>query len=197
MSRNPELTRQLIIDKALPIFNTKGYAAASISDITAATGITKGAIYGNFKNKDEVAVAAFEYAMERILEKLRASIKQAGNAPDKLRAIVNYYQEYVLNPPVKGGCPVLNTSVEADDNHPLLRTKVVRFIGLVKDSLKQIIYRGVAEQQLKADIDVEGFATFMFATIEGAIMLSRVEGDGFSYTHVKRHLDVLITEISC
>ncbi|MEL6536474.1 MAG: TetR family transcriptional regulator, partial [Bacteroidota bacterium] len=52
--RNPTQTKELIITRAMPLFNTKGYTATSISDITNATGITKGAIYGNFQNKDEV-----------------------------------------------------------------------------------------------------------------------------------------------
>ena len=56
---NAASTRELIIDKSIPIFNTKGYYATSLSDITQATGITKGAIYGNFKNKDEVASEAW------------------------------------------------------------------------------------------------------------------------------------------
>ena len=108
MARNPEQTRQLIIDKALPIFNTKGYAAASISDITAATGITKGAIYGNFKNKDDVATAAFEKGVEIVATEIGKRVRAAKTAPDKFRAIIEFYEEYIKEPPIPGGCPVMN-----------------------------------------------------------------------------------------
>ncbi|HAE68223.1 MAG TPA: TetR/AcrR family transcriptional regulator, partial [Sphingobacterium sp.] len=50
-----EQTRQYIIEKTAPIFNKKGYFATSLSDITTATGLTKGSIYGNFKDKDDLA----------------------------------------------------------------------------------------------------------------------------------------------
>ncbi|MBL7756118.1 MAG: TetR family transcriptional regulator, partial [Chitinophagaceae bacterium] len=50
MAGKAERTRQHIIEKAAPFFNKKGYADTSLSDITAATGLTKGAIYGNFEN---------------------------------------------------------------------------------------------------------------------------------------------------
>lgn len=186
--RNPEITRQLIIDKAISLFNTQGYRATSISDITQATGTTKGAIYANFSNKEEVAAAAFEHAVEIVLKEIRSCIKAAPDAPRKLEAILDYYGDYIGNSPIPGGCPVLNTAVEADDNYPLLRTKVVRLITLLKDSLRQIIHRGIVEKQLKPDMDVEGFVMLFYASIEGAIMVSRVEGDKESYKDMTRYL---------
>jgi len=193
--RNPEITRKLIIDKAMSLFNIQGYRATSISDITQATGTTKGAIYANFSNKEEVAIAAFDHAVNIVLEKVRSCIKAAPDAPAKLEAIINYYADYIGNPPIPGGCPVLNTAVEADDNHPLLRTKVVRLIALLKDSLRHIVHRGIQEKQLKPDLDVEGFVMIFYASIEGAIMVSRVEGDKESFQDMKRYLKYLIEDI--
>ena len=53
-----EKTKQHIIEKTATLFNTKGYISTSLSDITQVTGLTKGSIYGNFENKDEVAIEA-------------------------------------------------------------------------------------------------------------------------------------------
>ena len=97
--RNAAETKNLIISRAMSIFNTKGYRATSLSDITKATGITKGAIYGNFENKDAVAVAAFEFAVIKVINELRDRIKKAPTAPLKLKEITSYYENYVLNPP--------------------------------------------------------------------------------------------------
>ena len=90
MAINLDHTIQLIFDQSLPIFNTKGYNAASISDITSATGITKGAIYGNFKNKDEVATAAFERGVEIVAGEISKRVRSQNNAPDKLIAIIDF-----------------------------------------------------------------------------------------------------------
>lgn len=196
MARNSEQTRQLIIDKALPIFNTKGYNAASISDITNATGITKGAIYGNFKNKDDVASASFDHGVSIVLKQISQRVHTQPTAPLKLKAIVNYYAEYVNDPPILGGCPVLNSSIEADDNLPFLRSKVIRTIARIKDSLTKIIHRGILEGQIKKGTDAEEFAISFFATTQGAIALSRIEGDGRSYSSVKNFLDEAIQAIS-
>ncbi len=194
--RNPESTRKLIISKAMSIFNTKGYRATSLSDITKATGITKGAIYGNFENKDDVALAAFEYGINKIIDQLRERISAQKTAPLKLKAIIHYYEEYVLNPPIRGGCPIINTSIEADDNYPMLRTRVIRTITILKDSIKKIIHRGVIEEQVDRSIRVDEFATMFYATIEGAIMLSRVEGDLESYRLATKQLLNLIDSYS-
>ncbi len=55
-----ERTRQYIIASTAEIFNKKGYEGTSLTDLTSATKLTKGSIYGNFRNKEEVAAAAFD-----------------------------------------------------------------------------------------------------------------------------------------
>ncbi|NGM90654.1 helix-turn-helix transcriptional regulator, partial [Parapusillimonas sp. SGNA-6] len=63
-----ENTKQFIVEKTAPVFNTKGYAGTSMNDIMSATGLSKGCIYGNFENKDEVALAAFDYNHNKVNE---------------------------------------------------------------------------------------------------------------------------------
>jgi TetR/AcrR family transcriptional repressor of nem operon len=54
-----EKTKAFIIERSAPLFNSKGYSGTSMNDLMEITGLTKGSIYGNFENKDEVALAAF------------------------------------------------------------------------------------------------------------------------------------------
>lgn len=194
--RNPETTKNLIVSKAISIFNQKGYRATSLSDITKATGMTKGAIYGNFENKDAVAVASFEYAIGRVLDDLRMHIKAAPTAPEKLKAILNYYSKYIENPPIAGGCPVINTSVEADDDHPMLRTRAVGTIAMIKGSLQQIITRGLQESQIREGVDAHLYASMFYSTISGAILISRVEGNKQSFELIRQGLEMQINAIS-
>lgn len=194
--RDPEATKNLIVTKAMSIFNTKGYRATSLSDITRATGMTKGAIYGNFQNKDAVAVAAFEFAVNKVIGELNDRISAQPTAPDKLKAIISYYESYLLKPPIEGGCPIINTAVEADDTHPLLRMKVVSTITMIKDALKKIISRGILEGQIRQEVDVDLYATMLYATIEGAILMARVEGHNRSYSTIRRGLEKQVDAIS-
>ena len=67
MSKAQE-TRENLIRKAAPIFNRQGFLGTSISDIMKATGLKKGGIYNHFKNKDELAIAAFDFYIKLIQE---------------------------------------------------------------------------------------------------------------------------------
>jgi AcrR family transcriptional regulator len=53
MGTKSELTSEFIIKTVASVFNKKGYSGTSMADITNATGLTKGAIYGNFKDKND------------------------------------------------------------------------------------------------------------------------------------------------
>ena len=58
-----ERTREGIVAAAAPLFNQRGYAASSMSDVMAATGLEKGGIYRHFESKDELALAAFDHTL--------------------------------------------------------------------------------------------------------------------------------------
>jgi len=60
-----EQTKAFIIEKTAPIFNSKGYAGTSLTDITEATKLTKEVFMETLANKDEVALAAFDYNLRR------------------------------------------------------------------------------------------------------------------------------------
>ena len=120
-----ERTRNMIIEKSAVLFNQKGYSGTSMKDIMEATGLSKGGLYGNFSSKEEVAVAAFEKAVETVDDQVRIRTKVVENTLDKLKAVVYFYKERILDPPVEGGCPIQNTSVEADDSNPALRKRVI------------------------------------------------------------------------
>src|SRR5215204_2083640 len=86
-----ERTRSFIIEKAAPLFNKKGYAGTSMSDIMVATGLAKGGVYGNFESKDEIAAAAFEFSLNKIRTELLFTINQHSTALGKLFAILAFY----------------------------------------------------------------------------------------------------------
>lgn len=169
--------------------------ATSLGDILKVTGLSKGSIYGNFKNKEEVALAVWEYTASTVMDALRLRIQAAAHAPDKLRAIVDFYEQYVSSAMIKGGCPILNAAVQVDDLHPELRVKVLRTIDHLHQAMRKIIQRGITAQQLRADTNVEELSTFFIAALEGAIMLSRVQGDANSYHMICNQLHKMISEI--
>lgn len=174
MLSKADKTRQFIIEKSAPIFNKKGYAATSMADILKATGLAKGGIYGNFASKDEIAAEAFEYAYTRLKEELRFKIKQEKTAHDKLYAILDYYHNYTAHPHIDGGCPLLNTAVDADDNIPFLKKKARAALDEMVGSLAYIISKGIEKGEFKKEINATQEAEIFFALIEGSIMMAKL-----------------------
>ncbi len=69
--KKAERTKLMIIEKVAETFNKQGYYATSLNDLIKITGLSKGSIYGNFKNKEEVAVEAFRYNIRKLTDAFR------------------------------------------------------------------------------------------------------------------------------
>ncbi len=190
-----DLTKQFIVERSSVVFNTKGYMGTSMQDIMDATGLTKGGLYGNYKSKEAIAFAAFEYNVQKVLDKMTRMIKAEKNALDKLHAILNFYKSYYFDPPVMGGCPILNMAIESDDTHPGLRLKVVEALELLRSSLIHILEKGQSYGQIKTETDVNKFATVFLSTIEGGIMMSKVYQDFRYLKDCIAHLTTLTERI--
>ncbi|MBC7934139.1 MAG: TetR/AcrR family transcriptional regulator [Rhizobacter sp.] len=170
-----EQTRAFIIEKTAPLFNTKGYEGTSMNDMVQATGLTKGSIYGNFANKDEVALAVFDHNLQQIDSIIRSEMSGRKSNRNKLMVYVEVYDNFAGCLP-EGGCPILNTATEADDTHPALRKKAHNAVNNWKNKIIAIIHEGIRVKEFNSKINAEETALAMIATIEGAIMLTKLTG---------------------
>lgn len=177
MASKADRTKEFIIAKAAPLFNKKGYANTSMNDIMEATGLAKGGLYGNFKNKDEIAAASFAYSYQRLKEDLGARVGPRKTAMEKLLAILQYYRNYTINPPIEGGCPLINTGVDADDNYPFLKKKTREALLEMLHTLQRIFKKGVDNGEFPPGLDVRREAEIFYAQIEGGIMMAKVSDD--------------------
>lgn len=169
-------TRQYIIEKTAPIFNAKGFAGTSMTDLTDATGLTKGSIYGNFLNKDEVALAVFDYNFGQVTAYVKARMLASENAIERLLVYTKMYRQFLKIPFLKQGCPLLNTSTEADDTHPQLKKKAAAALHFWRQSLENQIKRGIARKEIRQSTNPAQVAIIMMTVIEGALMQAKVTG---------------------
>ena len=168
-----ESTRQFIIECTAGIFNVKGYAGTSLSDLTEATKLTKGSIYGNFENKEDVALAAFDYNAANRAKAARDKISTYSSYKDKLLVYTTLYGSGANIMLPEGGCPLLNTGTEADDTNEPLRQRVAEALLQWKNELVDLIQQGIAANEFRADVDANRLALSMIALIEGGILLGK------------------------
>jgi len=191
-----ERTRQFIIEKTAPIFNQKGYAGTSISDLTEATGLTKGSIYGNFSNKDEVALSAFDHNYGLVKATITHRMNLEPDPLNKLRVYLDVFSELATNDIFKFGCPILNTAIEADDTHVELRKKAIGAINNWYKVLGNVIKQGQEEGIIKGDVNDAEFAGAYIAIIEGGIMLAKVTGKMDGLNAVIKQAERMLADIT-
>ncbi len=185
-------TKRYIVDKTAIIFNKKGFVGTSLSDLTDATNLTKGSIYGNFNNKQEVAEAAFNYNYQNLIKRFAAKLSIKKHTKDKLYIFLETYEEVYNELIVSGGCPILNNAVDTDDTNPALNALSIRAFKDWNSNLKNIIKNGKSAQEINESIDEAYYADLFIITIEGSLMLSKSTGEKRYFEHGIQHLKSLI-----
>lgn len=167
-------TREHILHQAADIFSLRGYFGTSMADLVRATGIEKGGIYNHFSSKDQLAEEAFDYAYGLTRQRILATMQTADTPLDQLQGFLTAFASQVFNPSVPGGCPVLNTAIEADDAHPGLRERAynaaTEWLNLIITTVEEGQQRG----EIRAEIDPTAVATLLVTTLEGTIMLCKL-----------------------
>jgi len=191
-----EKTRQFIIEKTAVLFNTKGYLSTSLSDISEATGLTKGSIYGNFENKDEVALAVFQYNYGTLRKHMQEVMKEEyPTVSDQLYALVSFYRNHWPLVFKTGGCPLMNAATEADDTFPVLSSQVKNSFESWIAAITEIIRSGQEKNEFSRTIDAEEYASLSVTLIEGGILLSKSTGNERHLHYALDRVLQLITEI--
>lgn len=192
-----EQTREMILQRSAQVFNRKGYFGTSMSDIMQATGLEKGGIYNYFHSKDDLALQAFDYALDRIRVEFAAAIKGKFNAIDRLQAIMGIFRKMPNGFPIEGGCPVLNTSVEADYAHPQLRQRARQAMQEWHDFLHRIVERGIERGEICTQADPDAIASLLIASLEGAVALTILYDDPVHINRVVDHLNHYLATQMC
>jgi TetR/AcrR family transcriptional regulator, transcriptional repressor for nem operon len=188
-----ELTRQKIIEQAAPLFNQLGYTGCSMQDIMAATGLEKGGLYRHFASKEELAGEVFRYSVDLIRRARREGLEKVEGAVEQLRFIIRRFVE--IHSLIPGGCPVMNTAIDADDANPALRELAKEAIREWKAKIAGIVKMGLESRQIRADTEPRGVANVIVAALEGALMISRIEGNRIAVHDAQSALEKMLDEI--
>ncbi len=192
MTTKAERTSAFIIEKVAPIFNKQGYVGTSMSDLTEATGLTKGALYGNFENKESLALAAFEYHSKILLAAIDEHLNGPGNAIDTLFRLTNFYRHYDEFTAPMGGCPILNVGVDAQYNNKLLEGAAKETMRTIEGKIALVLENGVNKGELKLPVPPLQFAKQLFTMIQGAIAMATITGDRKYLLNTIAYLEVLV-----
>jgi len=179
-------TRQRIIAEAAAIFNQRGYEGCSIQAIMMATGLEKGGIYRHFDSKEDLAAEAFDYAWSVASTKRRMHLDEISDPIQKLK---QHHANFLTRSGLPGGCPLLNTAVDSDNGNPILRDKVRKALRGWQAMLIEILGEGVAAGTIRAEIDRSAVANHIIGSLEGAMLINRIERNDAALRQAVTRLD--------
>lgn len=187
-------TRARIIAEAASLFNQRGFEGGSLSELMEATGLEKGGIYRHFSSKEELAAEPFDYAWKVALDTRMHDLDRIPNSIDKLKQfIVNFIDR---RPSVPGGCPLLNTAIDADDGNPVLRERARKGLYEWRDRLSSIVDSGIRRGEIQRGVDAKEVATLIISSLEGALVIGRLERNREALVAARFHLErYLETEV--
>jgi TetR/AcrR family transcriptional repressor of nem operon len=188
-------TRRRIVAAAAPIFNRQGYEGSSLSDLMTATGLKKGGIYRHFSSKEQLAAEAFDYTWDAASRARMLHVDGQATGVDALKQLIANFVD--VRSPVPGGCPILNTAIDTDDGNTVLRTRVTKALRGWMTRLQLIVKRGLEAGIIRSGADPKTVATLIISSLEGALMISRLERNDDALRRVQQHLNrYLETEVA-
>jgi TetR/AcrR family transcriptional repressor of nem operon len=182
-----EQTRREIVQKSAPLFNQKGYEGTSLSDLMEATGLQKGGIYRHFSGKEELATEAFDYSWGKAVSGRLDGVAEVPDCVNRLKKMIENFVELRAGL-VPGGCPLMNTAVEADDGNAALRARAKKALQNWIVRLSKITTEGIKKQQIDHHIDPLKLSQLIIGSLEGALLISRLQNSDEPLRAIKQHL---------
>jgi|ERR1700685_822957 len=175
-SRDPERTRGLLLQAAFQEIYRSGYRSADLEAILDAAGVTKGALYYHFDDKEALGYAVLDEVMLGDLhQKWVQPLRNAKNPIDALVRIVQ--SESLKREDIQRGCPLLNLSQEMSGLDEGFRKRTARLFGDWHDAVAGALRDGQKRGLVRNDIDANETATFLIATFEGYVVLTKNSQD--------------------
>jgi TetR/AcrR family transcriptional repressor of nem operon len=188
--------RVKLLEAALSVIRTKGYAATTVDELCAAAGVTKGAFFHHFRSKDELGVAAADYWSEMTGSLFaQASYHDHADPLDRVLAYVDFRKALL-----QGGVPdftcLVGTMVqETYETVPAIREACERSITGHAATLEADIEAAIRERNMSPEWTARSLALHTQAVIQGAFILAKATGTAVlaadSIKHLRRYIEML------
>jgi AcrR family transcriptional regulator len=172
-----EQTREMTLASAAEVFNHQGCFGMSMSALNREISQEKCGIYNQFTSKDELALQAFDYAIDLIRQALPKALQGKRHPIARLQAVIDVFQRIALGNPLSGGCPIRNIDIDAEVAHSPLRRRAEQAMNAWPDFVRHTVRKGIELGEIPPEVDADGLATLMLSTLECALMLALLCND--------------------
>jgi TetR/AcrR family transcriptional regulator, transcriptional repressor for nem operon len=175
-SRNSERTREILLQEAFQEMHRSGFRSADLDAILANAGVTKGALYYHFENKEALGYAVVDEVMTSDLhQKWVEPLRNAKNPIDTLIRIVR--SESLKREDIQRSCPLLNLSQEMSGLDEGFRRRTAKIFRNWHDAIEEALREGQKRGMVRSDVNASETATFLIAAYQGYVALAKNSQD--------------------
>ncbi len=172
--RNPERTRQRLLQAAFREVYRYGFQSAGIDTILAATDVTKGALYYHFESKEALGYAIIEEIVATFPRDRWLLPLQRSKDKDPINALIGIVQAIPARPSdLKAGCPLVNLAQEMSQLDGQFRKRLERIFHAWQEGIAMALRRGQHQGTVRRDLVPEETASFLIAMVEGYEVLAK------------------------
>jgi TetR/AcrR family transcriptional repressor of nem operon len=177
--RDGRQTREAILEAAAELMHLKGYQATSLDDVLRESGVGKGNFYYHFKSKEDLGYAILDQAIASFLGKTLEPCFSDGSTPrlDQIRCFLVRVLAAQRERNCVGGCALGNLASELSDVHEGFRARLSRVFSAWHARLTQALAEAQTEGSVGPDCRPEAVAQFLVASLEGAILMTKLTKD--------------------
>jgi AcrR family transcriptional regulator len=175
MSGKPQFDESTVIAAAVGVFWRHGYAAASVSDLTTAMGLSRSSLYQRFGDKDGLFLEALAAYTERALKRMNAAGGET--ARGQLEALLRSFLPGASTEKRPAGCLIARSCAEAIELTKAGRTATLKAAERQRQVLVGILQRGVKNGELTRDADVDALAWHYFGVLQAIVNFPHAGAD--------------------
>jgi TetR/AcrR family transcriptional repressor of nem operon len=176
-TRSP--VKEQILEVATRLMAVQGYHRTALDDVLRESGAGKGNFYHHFRSKEELGYAILDRLLERFETRTLVPVFQTADRPP-LAQVEAFLEQILATQRARncvGGCPLGNLAMELADAHEGFRQRLATGFERWRACLGGALARAQAEGTLAPDAEPDELARFLVASIEGAILLTKVQKD--------------------
>ncbi len=170
--------RTQILDAASQLIAQRGYSQTSVDDVIRHSGLSgKSHFYHYFKSKEELGYEVLNRQFERFAERGLAILREPMIDPlDRLALFIDSLVASQAERGWRGGSTFGSLASELADAHEGFRTRIETVFERWASQIQSLLWE--ARPRMVEDVDTARMARFIIATLEGAVLMSRVKRDG-------------------
>ncbi len=177
MPRPIEFDRDEALRRAMSVFWRQGYHATSVKDLTAATHLQPGSLYGTFQNKRALFIAALVAYFSGIRERIQSCLHNGESPLGRLRAFFDMLIEEMVCDPDNKGCLLVNTLLETPAEDTEINRRVSDMFAEVETEFARVLQEAQAAGELDPNRDPQALARLLIAGIYGLRVYHKTRPD--------------------